>query len=59
VSDEVLATVLTKIEGVLNSKPLGYVCTDVEDVDPVTLNYLLMGGLDPTLPQSVYSQSEI
>lgn len=59
VSDEVLATVLTEIEGVLNSKPLGYVSTDVADVDPVTPNYLLMGRPDPTLPQSVYSQSEI
>lgn len=59
VSDEVFATVLTEIEGVLNSKPLGYVSTDVADVDPVTPNYLLMGRLDPTLPQTVYCPSEV
>lgn len=59
VSDEVFATVLTEIEGVLNSKPLGYVSTDVADVDPVTPNYLLMGRLDPHLPQTVYCPSEI
>lgn len=38
VSDEVFSTVLTEIEAVLNSKPLGYVSTDVADVDPVTPN---------------------
>lgn len=59
VGDEVLATVLTEIEGVLNSKPLGYVSSDVADVDPVTPNYLLMGRLDPALPQSVYRQDEM
>ena len=59
VGDEVLATVLTEIEGVLNSKPLGYVSTDIADVDPVTPNYLLMGRLDPALPQSVYNQDEM
>lgn len=58
-SDEVFATVLTEIEGILNSKPLGYVSTDVADLDPVTPNYLLMGRPDPTLPQSVYHKSEI
>lgn len=59
VGEEVLATVLAEIEGVLNSKPLGYVSTDVADVDPVTPNYLLMGRLDPALPQAVYSSDEM
>lgn len=36
VTEEVLRTVLTEIEGILNSKPLGYVSSDVTDVDPVT-----------------------
>lgn len=59
VTDEVFATVLAEIEGVLNSKPLGYVSTDVADVDPVTPNYLLMGRPDPALPQNVYDPSEL
>lgn len=29
------------------------------DVDPMTPNYLLMGRLDPALPQSVYNQEEL
>ena len=36
VTEEVLQTVLIEVEGILNSKPLGYVSTDVADVDPVT-----------------------
>lgn len=55
VPEEVLRTVLIEAEGILNSKPLGYVSTDVTDADPVTPNLLLMGRLDPLAPAgSVY-----
>lgn len=53
-----LRTVLIEVEGILNSKPLGYVSTDVADPDPVTPNLLLMGRLDPSLPQAVYDDAE-
>ncbi|CAM4718193.1 unnamed protein product [Leuciscus chuanchicus] len=59
VTEEVLQTLLIEVEGILNSKPLGYVSTDVADVDPVTPNYLLMGRPDSSLPQVVYPESEI
>ena len=49
VQEPVLTTLLMEIEGILNSKPLGYVSTDVMDVDPVTPNVLLMGRRDPSL----------
>ena len=58
VTEEVLRTVLIEVEGILNSKPLGYVSTDVADLDPVTPNLLLMGRLDPSLPQAVYEDAE-
>ncbi len=48
-----------KIEGILNSKPLGYVSSDVADPDPVTPNSLLMGRLDSALPQVIYPESEL
>ena len=54
-----LRTVLIEVEGILNSKPLGYVSSDVADPDPVTPNLLLMGRLDPSLPQTVYEESEL
>lgn len=53
VAEPVYQTVLAEIEGILNSKPLGYVSSDVADVDPMTPNMLLMGRLDPSLPQVV------
>ncbi|KAL1269065.1 hypothetical protein QQF64_031354 [Cirrhinus molitorella] len=59
VTEEVLSTVLTEIEGILNSKPLGYVSSDVADVDPVTPNSLLMGRPDSDLPQVIYPEREL
>ncbi len=58
-TEEVLRTVLIEVEEILNSKPLGYVSTDVADPNPVTPNLLLMGRLDPSLPQAVYHESEL
>ncbi len=58
-TEEVLRTVLIEVEGILNSKPLGYASTDVADPNPVTPNLLLMGRLDPSLPQAVYHESEL
>lgn len=59
VKEEILQTVLIEIEGMLNSKPLGYVSSDVADPDPITPNLLLMGRLDPSLPQVIYHDSEL
>ena len=60
VAEPVLQTVLAEVEGMLNSKPLGYVSSDVADVEPMTPNMLLMGGrLDPSLPQVVYTADEL
>ena len=59
VTEEVLLTVLVEIEGILNSKPLGYVSSDIADVDPVTPNSLLLGRPDSSLPQVVYPESEL
>lgn len=58
-TEEVLITVLIEIEGILNSKPLGYVSTDAADPNPVTPNILLMGRLDPSLPQALYHESQL
>ncbi|XP_063062170.1 uncharacterized protein LOC134455033 [Engraulis encrasicolus] len=58
VTEEVLRTVLAEVECILNSKPLGYVSSNVADPDPVTPNLLLMGRPDSALPQVVYPESE-
>ncbi|KAK7880770.1 hypothetical protein WMY93_032583 [Mugilogobius chulae] len=59
VPDEVLRTLLIEVEGILNSRPLGYVSSDLADPDPVTPNCLLMGRPDSSLPQVVYPESEL
>lgn len=59
ISREVLTSVLTEIEGILNSKPLSYVSSDVADPDPITPNLMLMGQPDPSLPLAVYHDSEV
>ncbi|XP_047213499.1 uncharacterized protein LOC124863241 [Girardinichthys multiradiatus] len=59
VPEEVLRTVLVDIEGILNSRPLGYISSDLADPDPVTPNCLLMGRPDSSLPQVVYPESEM
>ncbi len=57
VTEEVLRTVFIEIEGILNSKPIGYTSTDI--ADPVTPNILLMGRRDASLPQVLYQDSEL
>lgn len=59
VTEEVLRTILIEVEGILNSRPLGYVSSDIADPDPVTPNSLLMGRPDSSLPQVVYSDHEL
>ncbi|XP_005167247.1 uncharacterized protein [Danio rerio] len=59
VTESVLRTVLVEVEGIINSKPLGYVSSDVADPDPVTPNLLLMGRRDASLPQAIYSSSDL
>lgn len=58
-TEEVLHTVLIEIEGILNSKPLGYVSSNIAALDPVTPNLLLMGRPDSSLPQVMYPATEL
>lgn len=59
VTETVLRTVLTEVEGILNAKPLGYVSSDVSYLDPVTPSILLMGQHNSSLPQLLYDSSNL
>ena len=52
-------TVLIEVEGIINSKPLGYTSSDIADPDPITPNMLLMGRRHPSTPQVIYADSEL
>ena len=54
-----MMTVLIEVEGIINSKPLGYTSSDIADPDPITPNMLLMGRRDPSIPQVIYSETEL
>ena len=54
VTSAVLYTMLVEVEGLMNSKPLGYVSSDISDPDPITPFMLLMGRRDHAPPQVVY-----
>lgn len=59
VMEPVLRTVLIEVEGILNSKPLGYLSTNASDPDPITPNLLLMGRRDASLPQAMFADTDI
>ncbi|KAF7655539.1 hypothetical protein LDENG_00054600 [Lucifuga dentata] len=59
VTEEVLRTLLVEVEEMLNSKPIGYVSSDISDPDPVTPNLLLMGRLEAALPQVMFVNSDL
>ena len=58
VTESVLLTVLIEVEGMLNSKPLGYVSSDIAHVDPVTPKLLLVGRLDTPLAQELLGRRQ-
>lgn len=59
VTFEVLYTMSVEIEGILNSKPMGYTSSNISNLDPITPNSLLMGRPDSSLPPVIYPESEL
>ena len=59
VDEEVLMTVFTKVESVLNSRPLCAVSDDPNDCEPITPNHLLLQRPVPTLPPGSFVKEDI
>ncbi|XP_043219625.1 uncharacterized protein LOC122380499 isoform X1 [Amphibalanus amphitrite] len=59
VSEEVLCTVLTEIEFVLNSRPLTYVSTDIGDPEPLTPNHFVLGYPEAAFPPGIFAESDV
>ena len=59
VSDESLRTLMTEVQGILNSRPLTPVSSDPRDLEPITPNHLLLLRSNPNLPPGVFSKEDI
>ena len=53
VSDEELTTAVCAVEDLLNSRPLGLVSTDPNDLSPLTPRHFLVGRMDGPLPVEI------
>ena len=59
VSDEMLCTLMTEVQGILNSRPLTPVSSDPRDVEPLTPNHLLLLRANPNLPPGILSKEHL
>ncbi|XP_033105089.1 uncharacterized protein LOC117107502 [Anneissia japonica] len=58
VCDEVLATVMTEVEGILNARPLTEISLDARDCEPLTPNHLILMKQSPSLPPGVFDKKD-
>ena len=59
VTDTVLRTTLAEVEAVLNSRPITYNSSDVNDYTALTPNHFLHGGATPIVPVGDIRQCEL
>ena len=59
VDEEVLATVLTEVEAILNSRPLCTASDDPDDQEPLTPNYLLLQKAVHNLPPGSFVKEDL
>ena len=57
--EEVLATLLTEVESILNSRPLCPVSDDINDYESLTPNHLLLQRAVQTLPPGCFVKEDI
>ncbi|XP_078372656.1 uncharacterized protein LOC144656297 [Oculina patagonica] len=58
VSDEILRTLMSEVQGILNSRPLTPVSSDPKDLEPITPNHLLLLRANPNWPPGVFTKEE-
>uniref|UniRef100_A0A5S6QTJ4 Integrase catalytic domain-containing protein n=1 Tax=Trichuris muris TaxID=70415 RepID=A0A5S6QTJ4_TRIMR len=58
VTEEVFHTVVVKVEGLLNGRPLTHVSSDSRDAEPLTPNHFLLGRPYASLPPCLYDDSK-
>ena len=59
VSDEMLQTLMSEVQGILNSRPLTPVSRDPKDLEPLTPNHLILLRANPNLPPGVFNKEDV
>ena len=59
IDEESLVTLLCKVEGIVNSRPLTKVCRDSKDLEPLTPNHLLLLRGQPSLPPGTFGEDDL
>ncbi|XP_074653617.1 uncharacterized protein LOC141907774 [Tubulanus polymorphus] len=59
VTDEVLHTVFTEVEAVVNSRPLTYVNSSHDEPEAITPSHFLLGKTNPNLPPGVFDADDL
>lgn len=57
--EECLHTVLCEVEAIINSRPITKASTDPNDLEALTLNYLLLLKSKPSLPPGVFQEEDM
>ena len=58
-TDEMLLTILTEVESLLNGRPLTHISVDPRDPEPLTPNHFLLGRANPNVPMDVFDNTEV
>ena len=58
-SDEMLQTLMSEIQGILNSQPLTPVSSDPKDLNPLTPNHLLLFKASPNLRPGSFCKEDV
>ena len=59
VTEEMLRTFLTEVQGILNRRPLTPISDDPKDLEPLTPNHLLLMRNNPNLPPGIFNKEEV
>ena len=57
-SDEMLNSIMTEVESLLNGRPLTNISVDASDPEPLTPNHFLLGRASPNIPSDVLEDHE-